>query len=228
MTRPPVPRNSDNISQNLSQEEHAHRTVEGPTPPHPRSAGQDKERHQVPDRRNASSSGNKLPEDGEPAQILDTLWWQFGQGAQSLKISALAAIVFLTLDLFQPGHMKAWQVMSSVPLYIAGVLLSFSVHRHEHRKGRAHLPVDISAGGRLALIAVALGLSTAAGPPHDGLAGWIALSALVLGSASDGAWIALVAARRRTCFWRAWLELLKRDREAQRRYRAALIGSDEP
>lgn len=227
MTRTPASRNSDNISQDLNQQEHAHRTVEGPTPPDPRPAEQNKERHQVPDRRNASSTDNKLPEDGEPAQILDTLWWQFGQGAQSLKISALAAIVLLAVDLFQPGHMTSWQVLSSVPLYIAGVLLSFSAHRREHRKGRAHLPVDISAGGRLALIAVALGLSTPAGPPHEGLAGWIALSALALGSASDGAWIALVATRRRTGFWRAWLQLLRRDRDAQRRYRAALIGSDE-
>lgn len=226
MTEPTATTKSGKATHHLNEEERAHRPVESPSLPDPRVSGQDEERHQAPDPRIADSGRSNLPDDSEPRQVLESLWWQFGQAAQSLKISALAAIVVLAVDLFQPGHMTSWHVLGSVPLYIAGVLLSFSVHRREHRKGRAHLPVDISAGGRLALIAAALTLSTAAGSPNEGLAGWIALSALVLGSASDGAWIALVAARRRTGFLRAWLELLRRDREAQTRRCAALIGRD--
>ena len=124
--------------------------------------------------------------------------------------------------------MKSWQVLGSVPLYFTGLLVFFSLERRDHRKRRASLPVDISAGGRLALICAALGFSTAASPTTSGLSGWLAYAAVIVGSASDGAWIALVAAQRRLGFWRALLELTRRDRQAQRRLWTALIGKDEP
>ena len=174
-----------------------------------------------------NSADGKLPDDSEPRQVIDTLWWQIGQGAESLKISALAVIALVAVDLIQPGHMKPWQVFGSVPLYVAGVVIFFRIERGGHRKRRARLPVDVSGGGRFALIMAALALCTAAGPHTDGHAGWLAFAAVVLGSMSDGAWIALVASRQRIGFWRAWYELGRKQREAQRRWWTALIGRHE-
>ncbi len=228
MTSAPPSRNSDNTPQGLDETERTHGAPESPEPSDPGPSRRDEERDQAPDRLLTGSAGGELDDRGEPILVSDNLWWQFGQGAQSLKISALAATVVLAVDLFQPGHMKSWQIFGLVPLYIAGVLLSYSVQRRQHRKRRAHLPVDISAGGRLALICAALVLSTAAGPTTDGLAPRLAFAALILGSTADGAWIALVAAQRRLGFWRALLELTRRDRHAQRHLWTALIGKDEP
>lgn len=158
----------------------------------------------------------------------ENLWWHFGQGADSLKVSAIAAILVLAADLLEPGRMTTWLVLGSLPLYFAGVVISFQVQRHHHRKRMAQLPLDISAGGRFALITAAILLWPAADPATDGLAGRLAFAALILGSASDGAWIALVAAQQRLGFWRAWLQLIRKDREPHRRLWTALTRKDPP
>ena len=227
MTSAPPSRNSDNTPLGLDEKESAQGAPESPRPPDPLPSGKDEERHQVPDQLITRSTGRQLRDDSDPVQTPDNLWWQIGQGARSLKISALAAIVLLAVDLFQPGYMKSWQVLGSVPLYFTGLLYFFWLERRDHRKRRANLPLDISSGGRVALIIAALTFSTAAGPTTVGLAGWLAFAALILGSASDGAWIALVAAQRRRGFWRALLELTRKDRQAQRRLWTALIGKDD-
>ena len=224
MTEPAAGSKSGKASDRLNEEERAHHPVDGPGFPAPRVSGQDEERHQAPDPRVADSAGGCLPDDSEPRQVLEGLWSQFGQGAESLGISALAVIVLVAVDLIQPGHMKPWQVFGSVPLYVAGVIIFFRIERRGHRKRRARLPLDVSGGGRFALIMAALALSTAGGPDTDGHAGWLAFAAVVLGSAADGAWIAIVATRQRIGFWRAWYELGRRQREAQKRCWTALIG----
>ena len=131
-------------------------------------------------------------------------------------------------DFVEPGHMASWLVFGSIGLYFAGVVISFQVQRHHHRKRMAQLPLDISAGGRFALITAAILLWPAADPATDGLAGRLAFAALILGSASDGAWIALVATRQRICFWRALRQLVVKEREAQSRLWTILIGRDPP
>lgn len=228
MTKPSPSGSSDKTPHGLDEKERAHGAPESPRPPDPSPSGKDEERHQVPDRLVTGSAGHQLGNNSEPVQIPDNLWWQFGQGARSLKMSALAAIVLLAGDLFQPGYMKSWQVLSSVPLYFTGLLYFFWLERRDHRKRRASLPLDISSGGRVALIMAATVFFTAAGPATLGLAGWLAFAALILGSAADGAWIALVAAQQRIGFWRALRELTRRDREAQKHLWTALIGRNEP
>ncbi len=228
MSEPPASGLSDKTAQGLDEKERAHSAPHSPRPPDPSSSGKDDERHQTPDPLVTGRGRREIGDSREPLQIPDNLWWQLGQGARSLKMSALAAIVVLAVDLFQPGHMKSWQVLGSVPLYFAGLLIFFSLERRDHRKQRASLPLDISSGGRVALILSALGFSTAADPTTAGLAGSLAFSALILGSASDGAWIALVAAQRRIGFWRALRELARKDREAQKHLWTALIGRSEP
>ena len=106
MTRPPASSSSHNAAQPLNEKEHAHRAPERPTPPDPSPSGQDQERHQVPDRLVPGGPSSQLGNDSEPIHIPDNLWWQIGQGSRSLKISALAIIVVLAIDLFQPGHMN--------------------------------------------------------------------------------------------------------------------------
>ena len=228
MSKPPASGPSDKTAKSLDEKESAQGAPASPEPADPGRSRSHTQRDQPTDRLVTGSAGGEVDDTSEPIHIPDDLWWQFGQGAQSLYVSALAAIVVLAVDLFQPEYMKSWQVFGLLPFYITGVLLSFSVQRRLHRKRRAHLPVDISTGGRLALICAALGFSTAADPTTAGLSGSLAFAALILGSASDGAWIALIAAQRRIGFWRALLELTRRDREAQKHLWTALIGRNEP
>ena len=107
-------------------------------------------------------------------------------------------------------------VYGSVGLYIVGTLAFFYLERSEHRKRRTVLPLDLSGGARSALILAAILFCTSSRPATDGLAGSLALAAIILGSASDGAWIALVAEHRRMGFWRASLEILNKHREAEK------------
>ena len=154
----------------------------------------------------------------------ENLWWQFEQGAQSLGTSALAGIVVVASDFVEPGHMASWLVFGSIGLYLAGVVISFWIQRRVHRKRRAHLPLDVSGGGRFALIGAAIILCSTADPATDGLAGRLAVAALLLSSACDGAWIAIIASRQRIGFWRALRQLVVKEREAQRRLWAILIA----
>jgi len=150
--------------------------------------------------------------------------WQFLHGGQSLTISGFAAIVVVAVDVVDPGHMSLWAVFGSVGVYVAGVVLFFAIERRRYRKRRARFPVDVSGGGRLGLTVAAMVLCFAGGDQISGLAGWIAYSALLLGSCSDGAWIALVAERRNTGLWRAWWTLARSEREAQAQCWRALFG----
>ncbi|MDE0175405.1 MAG: hypothetical protein OYH76_01210 [Defluviicoccus sp.] len=170
---------------------------------------------------------NKLPPDSKPPQMLDSFWWQLGQGSRSLGISGLALGVVLAADLIHPGHMKPWQVSGSLRMYCAGVLCFFRIERQNHRKGRASLPLDVSGGGRFTLVTAALVFCFSADPAAEGFAGWLAFAALLVGGASDGAWIALVATRRGVGFWRAWYQLCRREREAGKHCWAALFGKGE-
>ena len=209
-----------------NQKDGAHQSIDRPENPDPLPPGRREKSDRANDELVPDSADGKLPDDSEPRQIIDSLWWQLGQGARSLAISALAAIVLIAANLVEPGHMKTWLVFASIPLYFTGVVLSFRIERTEHRKRRAYVPLDVSGGGRFALITAAIILCSADGPATDGLSARLAMAALLLGSAADGTWIAIVATRQRIGFWRAWYELGRRQREARRRCWTALIGRD--
>lgn len=152
--------------------------------------------------------------------------WDVLHGGFSLRVSALAGIVLLGANLVEPEAMQAWKVLGGFGVYAAGVLLFFSLERRDYRKQRVELPWDRACGGRLGLVFLALVFCTAGGEETAGLAGWIAFSALVLGGASDGAWIALAGERRGFGFWRAWRELVMRERSAQGQCWIALFGEN--
>ena len=72
-----------------------------------------------------------------------------------------------------------------------------------------------SGDARLALVFVVIVLCCFGVDGAPELAGLIAAAALLLGSWSDGAWIALVAERHGLGFWRALRELVERAKQAQ-------------
>ena len=217
---------SENPSESDEEEGRAHEPIEPPGNPEPYTSRSTGKRDKHADDAVPNGPGRDVAERGEPRQVLDSLWWQFGQGAYSLGISAFVVLVILAVDLIQPGDMKPWHVFGSVPFYVAAVAMFYRIERQGHRKRRARLPVDVSGGGRFALILAALALCTADDPDTAENARWIAYAALALGSMSDGAWIAIVASRQRIGFWRAWYELVRRHRAAQGHCWAALIRKD--
>lgn len=168
------------------------------------------------------------PDGKDTRPALENFGWQIGQAGQSLTTSALAAGVVLVADLVHPGHMKQWHVFGSVGLYIATVAVFFRIERRQHRKRRALLPPDPFGSGRKALLVTAIVFCSPDASAGHALAGWLALAALVLGSTADGAWIAIVASRQRIGFWRALRQLVVKEREAQSRLWAVLIGRDPP
>lgn len=228
MKKPRLRRDSDQLPQGLNEEERAQPHANPANDPDLSPSSGSQQGEQPPDPLIANSTRGKPGNASQLHLILHNLRWQFGHGAHSLAISGLAAIVVLATDLVEPGHMTPWSVFGCLPLYFAGVVISFSVERSQHRKRRAHLPLDVSGGGRFALIVAAIILCSASDPATDGLGGRLAMAALILGSAADGVWIAIVATRRRMGFWRAWRELARRERDAQRHCWHVLIGGNDP
>ena len=158
---------------------------------------------------------------------LEGVAWDVLHGSRSLTVSALAGIVMLAADLVDAGHMSWWQLLGILPVYPAALALFFFLERRDHRRGTASLPPDAFGGGRHALVFVAIVFFCVGDSGMSGLAGWIAYAALLLGSWSDGAWIALVAGRRRVGFWRAVYMLAAGEKEARRECWAALFGKPE-
>ncbi len=146
--------------------------------------------------------------------------------SHSLLASAFAAIVLSGACLVDPGQVRPWQVAGGLVCYAAGVPLFFALERRVHRNGRAMPILDRTGGGRFALAVMALVFCLAGEAATAGLAGWVALSALALGCAADGAWVALVAGRRGIGLWTVLRELASGERAAQQRYRLFLFGRD--
>ncbi len=153
--------------------------------------------------------------------------WDFVHGARSLAMSAMAGALFVVLEFFDPAGSRPERVAVVFGGYFCGVLVFAGLHRWEHARHRASLPVDRMGGSRMGLIVLAIVFATAGGDGTAGLAVWVAFSALVLGCIADGAWIALVAERRGIGLWRAWWELIRGEREARRQCWEALFGEPE-
>ena len=218
---------SENPRNSHEEEGRAHDPIDSPEHPGPPAPVRRSNTGQANDDLVTDSTGRELPHGSQPRQVLDSLWWQIGQGAESLTISGLAAIVAMLAQLVEPGHMKTWHVFAIVPAYFIGVVLSFRAQRSEHRKRRARVPLDVSGGARFVMIVAAIVLCSSDDPATDGLGARLAFAAVLLGSVADGSWIPIVSARRRIGFWRAWYELVRRQREAQRHCWSTMIGRDD-
>ena len=206
------------------QKDSADDAVEGPEMPQQRQSGGNEERDEVAD---GFVEGSRLHDFEKSASVgfdLDDVRWEVLHGSVSLKVSAFAGIILLGAGLVEPDAMRPWQVIGSFGVYVAGLQLFFAMERRDYRKRSVQLPPDRFGGGRMGLCLMAVVFCSAGGEETAGLAGWIAFAALVLGSMSDGAWIALAAERRGLGFWRAWRELLDGEKEARRQYWTALFG----
>ena len=219
-------RRSKKLSESIDEQERADETVDPPRDLEPFVSPRNEEPEQGTDGLVADTPSSDPPNGRETVLPFQNFGWQIGQAGRSLSISGLAAIILIAADLLDPGHTKPWHVYACVALYIAGTRMFFHLERRDHRKRRAVLPLDLSGGGRFALIFAALLFCTSAQPATDGFAGLFALAALLLGSMSDGAWIALVAEREGTGFWRAWFHILRKYRDAQKHLWTALTGRD--
>ena len=172
-------------------------------------------------------SGKGQNEDGAlRGHEFEVVGWETLHCCQSLFVSAFAAIMLVIADLAEPGPMEPWQVLGGLGGYFTGVLLFFALERRVHRKRRAMPVADRTGGGRFALVFMAAAFCFAGGEAMAGLAGWISMSALALGCAADGAWLALVAGRRRVGLWGALRALQASAPTAQERYWAALFGRE--
>lgn len=161
-----------------------------------------------------------------PGFEVDDFRWDVLHGGVSLRVSAFAGIVLLGANLVEPGVMQTWQVLGGFGVYVGGVLLFFALECRDYRNQRAELPWDRTGGGRLGLVFLAIVFCAAGGERTAGLAGWTAFAALVLGSASDGAWVALVAGRRGLGPFGAWKEIASAEKAARRQCWTALFGED--
>lgn len=173
-------------------------------------------------------SGKGKNEDGAlAAHVFEEFGRESLHCSHSLFVSASAAIMLLIAGLVEPGHMRSWQVLGGLGCHAAGVLLFFVLERRAHRKRRAMPIPDRTGGGRFALVFMAAAFCLGGSEATTGLAGWIAMAALALGCAADGAWLALVAGRRGVGLFAALREVSFGERAAQQRYWAALFGRGE-
>ena len=150
--------------------------------------------------------------------------WEVRHGSGSLRLTGLALIFLVAADLVHPDGSHAGRVFGGFGTYLAGASVAFALERRDHRKQRALLPVDRSGGGRLGLVLTAIVLGTVADEEFRGLAVWIALSAVLVGSWADGAWLAIAAGRRGIGPLRAWMVLARGERDARKHLWAALFG----
>lgn len=170
------------------------------------------------------SAGEGKNEDGaERIELSEDFGRESLHGGYSLLVSAAAAMVMVGANLVELEHMQPWQVFGGLVGYFVGVLAYFTLDRRQYRRRRARPVPDRTGGGRQALTIAAVAFCLAGSEATAGLAGWIALSALALGAAADGAWLALVAERRGIGLWGALRELGTGGRSTQERYWAALF-----
>lgn len=166
----------------------------------------------------------------ETQPIPTDLRWHTALTAQSIRTSALALAVFAAADFLDLGHLKTWHVYTILPLYFVGLVMAYRIHRRQHRKQRALLPLDPSGNARYALVLAAFPLSWASAndPATDGIGPRLAIGALILGAVTDGAWLAILAIPRRQGIWRTCRELARREHEARQHCWDVLIGTDDP
>ena len=150
--------------------------------------------------------------------------WDVFHGGRSFNATAIAAVVLIGIDILDGvGMYPVWTVLAS---YCFGVLVLFWGDRRLFRRRQALLPPDRHGSGRLTLALAALIFWLCGDATAERLSGWLAVTAIVLGGIADGAWIAIVSARRKVGFWRAWRELIVRDGEARRYVWSILFGED--
>ena len=185
---------------------------------HPRSDGHQQEPANAQQRSNQSD----CKDGAEHSDVIHDFGFETMHGGYSLVLSAIAAMVLAVVNLVEPGHMQLEHVFGGLLGYFIGVLACFALDRRLHRRKRAIPVLDPFGTGRQALMVVAIVFCVLGS--EAGLAGWIALSALVLGSMADGAWLSLVAGRRGVGLWGALRALQASVPTAQQRHWAALFG----
>ena len=157
---------------------------------------------------------------GEVGEELEDLL----HGGCSLFLSCVALVGLAVSGLVYREHTSLGQVYGGMGVYLGLAALGYAFAQWDFRKGRALLPVDGFGGGRVALLSVVLVLCCFRIEGMEALAGLVALAALMVGGLSDGAWVALVAARRGLGFFAALRQVFVRSEDAQKWFWRALFG----
>ena len=157
-------------------------------------------------------------------QVLAGGGWELVHGGRSLTVSVTAGILLVVLDISEPSSPGAAWVLAAFGGYFCALLGMATAERRLFREKQAEPPADGRAGGRMALLMAGLVFWVSGEEAGARLAPWLAMAALLLGGVSDGAWVALVSARRGAGLWRVWRALLGQGREARRLCWSLLFG----
>ena len=172
----------------------------------------------------ASDAGVEEKNVGKEGGISREIGWEFFHGVRSLAASAMAVGVAIAIDIFN-GAGVDWKWVLAVPgIYFVAVVSTWTGDRWLFRRGQALLPPDRYGGGRTVVTAAAMVFYLSGEPAGAALAGWAAVSAVLVGGVADGSWIAIVGKRNGLGFWRAWRELLFREKEARKWCWQSLFG----
>ena len=152
--------------------------------------------------------------------------WELVHGGRSLAVSATAGIFLVVVDISEPSGPGAAWVLAALGGYFCALLGTATAERRLFREKEAEPPADGRAGGRMALLMAGLVFWISGEELGARLASWLLMAAVLLGGLSDGAWVALVSARRGVGLWRVWRALLSQGREGRRLYWLLLFGGN--
>lgn len=156
--------------------------------------------------------------------VFEDAWRDFIYGGRSLAVSALAALVLVVLDIFDPSGPNAERIIGAFLAYPCGLWVTITVDRWLYRRRQAVPPLDRFGDGRATLLMAAAVFWLSGVEAGSLLAPWLAATAVLIGSFADGSWIFIVSLRRNISIWRALRELLARERMARRHCWTSLFG----
>ena len=146
------------------------------------------------------------------------------QGGHSAVVTVLALVVLAGLDLTSAANGDVPRFWQAAAGYACVSVVSFLVLRRLLRKQEAVLPPDRLGAGRFVLLAAGVAVFVSGEEAGRGLAPWLVMAVVAVGGLADGCWLAIVSARRRMGFWRAWRELFRHERETRRYCWRSLFG----
>ncbi len=221
--REPAGSRAEHMEGNCSADER----VEGPgNAQRVTGAASDRNGHKPSNDVVAGGVGGNIAGRAKEVSVLGDNWRDFIHGGRSLAASAVAGFVLVALDFFDPSGPNEERVLGAFAAYFCGLWAAVAADRWLYRRKLALPPPDRFGDGRFALVMASAVLWLSGVEAGTLLAPWLAVAAVVIGSWADGSWIFRVSSRRGVGFWRAWRELLTRDRMARKQYWTALFGED--
>ena len=139
-------------------------------------------------------------------------------------VTVLALVVLAGLDLARAAEGDVPRFWQAAGGYAGVSAVSFLVLRRLLRRREAVLPPDRLGDGRFVLLVAGVAVFVSGEEAGRGLAAWLVVTVVAVGGLADGCWLAIVSARQRVGFWRAWRELFRHERETRRYCWRLLFG----